>query len=827
MRRGGWGVGGGVRGGVGKEREGRRREREEGSDEGRRKQAGEVRGRDSAVEREARRLSERGDGGGGGPEAALRGGRIAVGPAAGSAREEPSEGDADADTAGELVGKEVHRWGEARNPGPQDSSAAGMSEDVPTVEEAWRRAQEDPNWVPAWKTWSRQRVIGNDGAKLRIVLESPTGMGEEGVDGQNEAWEEEELETFLQKCEVEAGWRDHVEVEEGQRLAREWRSWEAELTMAGISGPCIEECRVRVPARGEQEEVEVVGAPPPVPQLGKKGRTHGGEERRRGRRRWTPMDLDRETEGPRLELGEGHAAVRPVGEEAQQAEFMTPPADGGARRTSLVRPRGRRQSGGPPEAYDVELVSFNGSGAPQALEAMGALDGRRKHLGALLVQEHHAKGGAIADLQAGAKARGFKFLANEATGGKGGGASAGVGVAVPTQRGYGGIFGPNWDFSPVESPGRLAGTWLQAGPRGGMIVLSIYCWPTEGMTLRNVRLVEKALEVVASSGCAWAIAGDFNATPSELVSAADRLLDRAGGVVRAPQQPTCYPAMGKARTLDDFILDTRIAAAASQAEVDEVVVGSPHRAVRIKLRGRDVGGLVQMVKKPRMFPRERPVGCARRPLVPREAEGANEGGLANSVDEEWRRLAYCVEGELCRQCDLVGEDGAPNKGYLGRGEGIKLVRRPMMAPRSMARHGRADAQLHRLAWTLNRLEELIHLAARRGEGWGEDSRHRQWERVVSALGKENGCTRKLADLDETWAPLLAFTTSLRGRPQQEGEALKAWATRAREAIDRRKHAVAEDRRKGWRVWVAGQIRRGEERSTPSQSEPLNGLRLPW
>ncbi len=569
---------------------------------------------------------------------------------------------------------------------------------------AWWAAQEAPTWGPARNTWSRQRVVGREGTKLRIELQAPTGIGEWEEGERDDAWGEEELESFLQQCELEAGWRDCLEEGEGQRLARTWRELEAEMTMAGIRGPLIGEGGGDARVESEQAAAEVFDAPVvPAHKDGDRNARGAEERRKQKRRKWRPIDVDQVGEGPRLDLEEGVAEVRQARDE-QEAESMQPPEEARPQRTRKVRPRGRRQRGGPPETFDIDFVTFNGSGAPQALEAMRALEARRKSLGALLLQEHHARGDPVADLQTGARTRGFRLLANEATDGKGGGASAGVGIAVPTQRGCGGIFGPSYDFSPAESPGRLAGTWVQAGPRGGMIALSIYCWPTEGMTLRNVKLVEKALEVVTASGCTWIIAGDFNATPSELRAAVGGLLDRAGGVVRAPLQPTCYPAAGSARILDYFIVDARVAAASSLAEVDEAVVGSPHRAVRIRVRGRDVGGLVQMVKKPRMFPRERPIGCARRPLVPRWEEGGKGEREELTLEEEWRRLAYCVEGELCRQCDLVDSDGVPDRRFLGRGEGMKLVLRPLTAPRAMARHGRADAQLHRLAWTLNRLE---------------------------------------------------------------------------------------------------------------------------
>ncbi len=683
-----------------------------------------------------------------------------------------------------------------------------------TVDEAWNRVRDDPTWVPAWKLWSRQVVTGAEGGRLRVELRDPQeeewgGRGEGG-----EVWEEEELEAFLQQCEVEAGWRDRVEAQRGEQLAEEWRAWEAEMTMAGIQCPRTEVGTQReVRAAGEQLVERL--APPEVgvrDGTARGARAEGGAKREK--RRWRPH-ANVQLEGqPRVDMeGEEVASgQREVGNsEAQEAEEMAVPPSEGPARSARARPRGRRQRGAAPQAFAVDLVSFNGSGSPQALEAMEVLAARRASLAGLLIQEHHAMGDALADLQAGAKTRGMKLAPCEATMGGGGGGAAVVGVAVPLNRGWGGVFAPRWDFSPRESPGRLAGAWLEAGPRGGMVVLSIWCWPSEGMTPRNVALVGKALEVAAAGGCAWVIGGDFNATPSELMAAIGKMLDRAGAVVRAPERPTCYPAAGRARTLDYFLVDARIATAVSQAEVVEEVRGSPHRAVKVSILGREIGGLVQMVQKPRMFPRMRPVGCPRMPLLPQcGGQGSGEGEGEVTLEEEWRRIAYCIEGELCRECDLVGGDGGPDRSYMGRGEGMRLVLRPMMPPRNMARHGRADSQLNRLMWVLNRLEELVHLGRRRRGGWGADNRRVQWERIVFSLLKPDGCTRKLAELDAGWVPLLVLLEGLRGRPMTGGggEELGSWATRVREAIDERKGRVAMDRRRAWREWVAEQTRKG-------------------
>ncbi len=131
------------------------------------------------------------------------------------------------------------------------------------------------------------------------------------------------------------------------------------------------------------------------------------------------------------------------------------------------------------------------------------------------------------------------------------------------------------------------------------------------------------------------------------------------------------------------------------------------------------------------------MGCPRRPVIPggrdeQGEEGTAGGGARLNLDEEWKHIAYCIEAELCRECDCVNNDGTPDEKYIGRGNGLQLVRRPLLPPRTAARHGRVDARLHKLAWTLNRMEELIHLASR---GGGRVGRRYQ----ESAVGARRPC----------------------------------------------------------------------------------------
>ncbi len=312
---------------------------------------------------------------------------------------------------------------------------------VMTVEEAWARVQEKREWVPAWRTWSRQVVKpGGQGNRLDFALVPPLVVEEEEerAIGGREEWEEEELEAFLQQCELEAGLIEEVDAEEVRRRSDSWRVWEEEATMAGIECPTIEEQGPQGGAwRGQAAAEEAEEAlPPPREQR----RTARGEDGgRRIRQRWRPIRIERAEGEPCVE-----EAVEPPMEGGRAVDAV--PVQARPARTSTVRPRGRRQRGGPAELFEVDVITFNGSGSPQTVAALGALKEERKRVAAVLVQEHLARGDAVADLQHAARQAAFKLAPCEAAQGKGGGPSAGVGIAVPLHRGWGGdpgtVLGP-------------------------------------------------------------------------------------------------------------------------------------------------------------------------------------------------------------------------------------------------------------------------------------------------------------------------------------------------------------------------------------------------
>ncbi len=174
----------------------------------------------------------------------------------------------------------VLRWGEAENPGPPMQGRVGEGAETSAVDEAWERVRNDPTWVPAWKTWAQQVVVGTEGGRPRIELRRTQWNMEDGEEVQEEhEWQEEELECFLQQCEVDAGWREGVDLAQSEQLARAWRDWEAEVTMAGIQGPRLEESGRQAGAEQGQVEVEVME----LPAVGGARQARGAAGKERGR----------------------------------------------------------------------------------------------------------------------------------------------------------------------------------------------------------------------------------------------------------------------------------------------------------------------------------------------------------------------------------------------------------------------------------------------------------------------------------------------------------------------------------------------------------------
>ncbi len=728
------------------------------------------------------------------------------------------------------------RVGEAQNPGPEEGGGDEV-DDLGDSREPQIPTEED--WVPAWKRWSVPITHPAERGRpswVELVPPHLAAVTRQEIRGHD--WDDEELERFLQQAEVDAGWRDAVDHDRARRAKAEWEELETDLMMLGIRPPGIVEHGDRGAANAQDSGVadapherectaeDTLGLASMCIDSAPTRREGGTRGTKKKRIVWqhglmhrdgepliqeatiSPRDVVNPTPqcGPAESIGLGSLGSSPSGGQGAK--------DNGQRRK---RPRGKRMRGGRgEEEWAVDIVHLNGSGAPQLIAALKSLGGDRGRTAALLVQEHHARGAALADLDDKVRKLGWKLAPTAATDGRKGGNSAGTAVIVPAHIDWGLPPGGTWDISPPGSAGRLTAAWVRAGVKCGMTCISCYCWTREGPTTRNLALVEKGLAVAAAMGLPWVMSGDFNMAPEELWGAARLVLERAGATVRRTGTATNYPGVGEPREIDFFLIDTKLAAAESEARVDDRISGEPHRAVVITVKGKLAGGLVQAARRPKGFPSARPIGCPRRPVTPdnmEERARAIEAGTTSqddTMDSIWADLARCAEAELCRECDLVDAEGRPLQAYLGRGEGFSLKWKQLLPERVTGPAGRGDSTLHCMMSVLNRLEELVHLGgiAERVVGGLTAGQRIQWHRVVFNLRRRRGPLDRLAASDARFGALQALL--LHVSPGASGwlSELRAAATLAREAIDGHKRVLAQERLAAWKAWVTEQIKKG-------------------
>eukprot|EP00972_Heterocapsa_arctica_P075083 11079369-Heterocapsa_arctica.AAC.1 len=244
----------------------------------------------------------------------------------------------------------------------------------------------------------------------------------------------------------------------------------------------------------------------------------------------------------------------------------------------------------------------------------GRRDADGVSVAAILGQEHHAFGDAWVDLQHRARRGGWKLQGAQAVRCDSGRGSAGTCVAASANVGLSQAAGCPFDCSPEGSEGRLSAAWLEGVLRGGVMVMSVYLWHTEGLTERNIGILNAAGEAAARFGGPWLLAGDFNMTPSELQQA-QGWLERIGGVIVAPQLTTCRTSLG-GRTIDFCVVDRRIENAVHSVWADLGCTASPHTAVVVRLRAKATREMARRLRKPISFPAERPVACMREPVAP-------------------------------------------------------------------------------------------------------------------------------------------------------------------------------------------------------------------
>lgn len=245
-----------------------------------------------------------------------------------------------------------------------------------------------------------------------------------------------------------------------------------------------------------------------------------------------------------------------------------------------------------------------------------------------------------------------------------GGVSAGVGIAA---RLHFGMRKHEIDLDAACCRGRIAATHVGAVCRDGFHFLSTYLWCNEGLSPRNLDLLQIIAQVIATLCGPWCLAADFNMKPAVLE--ASGWLDLVQGYIVAPEGPTC----GK-MTYDYFLVFKGLRPAVLGASVVDDAGFYPHSPTRLFLKGRPRKEMARAPVAPRKFPSTAPAGC----LEDTSDCTSLVQDAAGDIDALARLAFELAEKELVSMHGL--EDREARK-HIGRAQGPRFVMKPALGPK--------------------------------------------------------------------------------------------------------------------------------------------------
>ena len=312
------------------------------------------------------------------------------------------------------------------------------------------------------------------------------------------------------------------------------------------------------------------------------------------------------------------------------------------------------------------------------------------------------------------------------------------------------------------------------------------------LSLRNRELILAAIANAKYFGCPWVLGADFQIPPDDLQAQFGTVLEQADAYIVATSQPTFRPGGKTHSTIDYFIVSASAKELIQDVCVEPGYEAAPHVAVRLTLRTSIQQRLVEVMRRPKAFPRHKPIGCPRSPVIPRWASPAaddqdkyvaasgplvsdtsrQEGSQADTwaapeqasttipledhdprlVEERWPSLCTAIESEIGRVCDLVGADGTTDPKYRGHGKEVTVVKRMILPMRSSASLGKLPIRAHALVWIHNRVAELACISQKYHQGRRiTAATAKQWEQIMKRLSSRKGLVEVVRKISTQWS----------------------------------------------------------------------------
>ena len=281
---------------------------------------------------------------------------------------------------------------------------------------------------------------------------------------------------------------------------------------------------------------------------------------------------------------------------------------------------------------------------------------------------------------------------------------------------------------------------------------------------------------------------------------------------------------GPARVIDFFIIDRALAPMVEGLEAlaelivrdrrgqERTVQASPHRVVRLRMKQGVATRTQPVLKLPRIFPRDKPVGCARRPHAPgpQFIDGLRNAGTREEriegATKAWADFSKAMEIELCGICDHVSDRGADPK-WGGREVKPTMVERQVMPRRAAGAGGHMKQEEYAEVWATNRLRELRALALSAEEkGELTEGQRTQWRAVVRKFCSPSAPIARHSE--GRWHTMVQELQAFALTPARAKGLLNASFNWSTALVRRRTVAREKESRKAWRRWIGQQAKAG-------------------
>ena len=209
-----------------------------------------------------------------------------------------------------------------------------------------------------------------------------------------------------------------------------------------------------------------------------------------------------------------------------------------------------------------------------------------------------------------------------------GGLSAGTAVAVRSHIGHSAPIG-----IPVfaELASRVKVSWVNSMCAGGVFVISLYLWTAEGLSARNLAVLQHVAWIIQRLRGPWLIGADWNVSPAMLI--ASGWLHLVGGAIRASGHATCG-----GNEYDFFVICRRLDCMVEAVFRINDAGFNPHSPVRLWIRGMARDLKIRVLLPPKKIHAMLPKGC-----------------LNESHSQGWEDVVSLDDPELWSQ-DLLNTD---------------------------------------------------------------------------------------------------------------------------------------------------------------------------